>query len=198
MMMQEFTERTGVTPTFQEYRDIEAEYYAFDGGKDAFCKAWMAASGPVKLYAARAHRIEKLEGCLMEQRKDYEAQLKQLKARISALELDLEKELDWQDTDGAGTNMEQGRYEHLERCGRKLTEEEAKQLVHEEFGFDPELVEIIAEVSTYQVNKYHQLRKKETFERVPCYEATDWNYVRFNCRGWQYEMVNGQLRNYCC
>lgn len=198
MMMQEFTERTGVTPTFQEYREIEVEYYAFDGGKDAFCKAWMAASGPVKLYAARAHRIEQLEGCLMEQRKDYEAQLKQLKARISALELDLEKELDWQDTDGAGTNMEQGRYEHLERCGRKLTEEEAKQLVHEEFGFDPELVEIIAEVSTYQVNKYHQLRKKETFERVPCYEATDWNYVRFNCRGWQYEMVNGQLRNYCC
>ena len=125
MMMQEFTERTGVTPTFQEYRDIEAEYYAFDGGKDAFCKAWMAASGPVKLYAARAHRIEQLEGCLMEQRKDYEAQLKQLKARISALELDLEKELDWQDTDGAGTNMEQGRYENLERCGRKLTEEEA-------------------------------------------------------------------------
>lgn len=66
MMMQEFTERTGVTPTFQEYRDIEAEYYAFDGGKDAFCKAWMAASGPVKLYAARAHRIEQLEGCLMD------------------------------------------------------------------------------------------------------------------------------------
>lgn len=183
MMMQEFTERTGVTPTFQEYRDIEADYYAFDGDKDAFCKAWVAAGGPVKLYADRAHRIE---------------QLKQLKARISALELDLEKELDWQDTDGAGTTMEQGRYEHLERCGRKLTEEEAKQLVHEEFGFDPELVEIIAEVSTYQVNKYHQLRKKETFERVPCYEATDWNYVRFNCRGWQYEMVNGQLRNYCC
>ena len=42
MMMKEFTERTGVTPTFQEYRDIEADYYAFDGGKDAFCKAWVA------------------------------------------------------------------------------------------------------------------------------------------------------------
>ena len=205
MMMQEFTERTGVTPTFQEYRDIEVDYYAFDGDKDAFCKAWVAAGGPVKLYAARAHRIEQLESCLMERGKDYEAQLKQLKTRIAALELDLEKELDWQDTDGAGTNMEQGRYEHLlAACTpghgdpRVLTEEEAKQLIHEEFGFDPEMVEIIAEVSTYQVNKYHQLRKKETFERVPCYEATDWNYVRFNCRGWQYEMVNGQLRNYCC
>ena len=198
MMMQEFTERTGVTPTFLEYQDIECEYYGFDGDKDAFCKAWVAAGGPAKLYAERVAYIDRLKDCLTEQRKEYEAEIGRLKARISELELDLEKELDWQDTDGVGTTMEQGRYEHLERCGRKLTEEEAKQLVHKEFGFDPELVEIIAEVSTYQVNKYHQLRKKETFERVPCYEATDWNYVRFNCRGWQYEMVNGQLRNYCC
>lgn len=205
MMMQEFTERTGVTPTFLEYKGIEDEYYGFDGDKDAFCKAWVAAGGPAELYTARAHRIEQLEGCLMEQRKDYEAQLKQLKARIAELEQDLEKELDWQDAKDTGTNMEQGRYEHLlAACApghgapHVLTTEEAKQLVHDEFGFDPELVEIITEVSTYQVNKYHQLRKKETFERVPCYEATDWNYVRFNCRGWQYEMVNGQLRNYCC
>lgn len=198
MMMQEFTERTGVTPTFLEYQDIECEYYGFDGDKDDFCKAWVAAGGPAKLYAERVAYIDRLKDCLTEQRKEYEAEIGRLKARISALELDLEKELDWQDTDGAGTNMEQGRYEHLERCGRKLTEEEAKQLVHDEFGFDHELVEIIAEVSNYQVNKYHRLRKKETFERVPCYEATDWNYVRFNCRGWQYEMVNGQLRNYCC
>lgn len=196
MMMQEFTERTGVTPTAWEWQEIEQRYCEFDGGKDAFCKAWMAASGPAKLYAARAHRIEQLESEMVEQRKAQEEEVKRLKARISALELDLERELDWKDTDGAGTTMEQGRYEHLERCGRKLTEEEAKQLVHEEFGFDPEMVEIIAEVSTYQVNKYHKLRKKETFERVPCYEATDWNYVRFNCRGWQYEMVNGQLRSY--
>lgn len=36
MMMQEFTERTGVTPTFQEYQVIEGRYYAFDGDKDAF------------------------------------------------------------------------------------------------------------------------------------------------------------------
>lgn len=205
MMMKEFTERTGVTPTFQEYQVIEGRYYASDGSKDAFCKEWVANGGPEKLYAARAHRIEQLESCLMERHREHEAEVKQLKARISTLELDLEKELDWQDAKDTGTNMEQGRYEHmLAACApghgdaHVLTTEEAKQLIHEEFGFAPELVEIITEVSTYQVNKYHQLRKKETFERVPCYEATDWNYVRFNCRGWQYEMVNGQLRNYCC
>jgi len=198
MMMQEFTERTGVTPTFLEYKGIEDEYYAFDGDKDAFCKAWVAAGGPAKLYAARAHRIEQLENCLGELRKEYWAEAKRLKARISELELDLEKELDWQDAKDTGTNMEQGRYEHLERCGRKLTVDEAKKEVADSFGFNPDLVEIVTVVHTYEVNKYHRLRKKETFERVPCYESTDWNYIRFNCRGWQYEMVNGQLRNYCC
>lgn len=82
-------------------------------------------------------------------------------------------------------------------CGHKLTVDEAKKEVADFFGFSPELVEIVTEVSTYQVNKHHRLRKKDTFERVPCYESTDWNYIRFNCRGWQYEMVNGQLRPYC-
>lgn len=197
MMMSEFTQRTGVYPTPWEYEKIEEQYYAFEGTKDAFCADWVAKDGPAKLYAARAHRIEQLEDRLMEQRKDYETQLKQLKARISELELDLEKELDWKDTDGAGTTMDQVRYEHLKLCGRKLTVDEAKKEVSDFFGFSPELVEIVKEVSTYQVNKYHRLRKKETFERVPCYESTDWNYIRFNCRGWQYEMVNGQLRPYC-
>lgn len=197
MMMSEFTQRTGVYPTPWEYEKIEEQYYAFEGTKDSFCADWVAKDGPAKLYAERVAYIDRLKDCLTEQRKDYEAEIGRLKAKISELELDLEKELDWQDADNTGTNMEQGWYEHLERCGRKLTVNEAKKEVADSFGFAPELVEIITEVSTYQVNKYHRLRKKETFERLPCYESTDWNYIRFNCRGWQYEMVNGQLRPYC-
>lgn len=29
-------------------------------------------------------------------------------------------------------------------------------------------------------------------------EATDWNYVRFDCACFMYELVNGELRFYCC
>ena len=203
MMIYEFTERTGVVPTYEEYELIQEKYYAFDGDKGAFCEAWMAGGEAEKLYESRVQQIEQLKDRLAEQRKEYEAELKQLKTKISALELDLEKELDWQDAEKIGTNMEQSRYEYLlAACApghgdpHVMTTEEAKQLIHEEFGFAPELVEIITEVSTYQVNKYHRLRKKNSFERVPCYEATDWNYIRFNCRGWQYEMVNGELYRY--
>ena len=41
MMMNEFTERTGYTPSFEEYHFIEQSYYDFDGDKDAFCKQWL-------------------------------------------------------------------------------------------------------------------------------------------------------------
>lgn len=40
MMMSEFIDRTGFTPTYEEYLKIEEAYYSFEGNKDAFCKAF--------------------------------------------------------------------------------------------------------------------------------------------------------------
>ena len=40
-MMSEFTQRTGVEPTFEESHYIAESYYEFDGNKDEFCKAWL-------------------------------------------------------------------------------------------------------------------------------------------------------------
>lgn len=78
-----------------------------------------------------------------------------------------------------------------------MSEDEARQLVAEEFGFNPERIEIITTVHTYEVNKHCQLRKAAAYTRQPLYDATDWNYVRFNVRGAgctrTYEMVNADL-----
>lgn len=41
MLKSEFIERTGYTPTAEEYHYIEESYYEFDGNKDEFCKQWM-------------------------------------------------------------------------------------------------------------------------------------------------------------
>lgn len=41
MMMHEFAEKTGYTPTDEEYAFIEQSYYDFNGDKDSFCKAWV-------------------------------------------------------------------------------------------------------------------------------------------------------------
>ena len=40
MLVSEFTELTGYAPTVEEYNEIESLYYAFDGDKFEFCKAW--------------------------------------------------------------------------------------------------------------------------------------------------------------
>lgn len=41
MMMSEFIDRTGYTPTSEEYAMIEESYYDFPGNKDEFCKQWL-------------------------------------------------------------------------------------------------------------------------------------------------------------
>lgn len=197
MMMSEFTQRTGVYPTPWEYEKIEEQYYAFDGTKDAFCADWVAKDGPTKLYAARAKYIEELESELSELGKAHHTTVKRMADRIAELTAELDKELEWKDSDSAGTRFEQSRYEELSSAGRVLTDALAKSKVAECFGFAPEMVDIIYSVKAYQMDKHHRLREKETFERPPVYNATDWNYIRFNVRGWQYEMVNGQLRPYC-
>lgn len=41
MMPSEFEERTGYTPSNEEYHYIEESYYDYNGNKDDFCKAWL-------------------------------------------------------------------------------------------------------------------------------------------------------------
>lgn len=134
---------------------------------------------------------------LKEQLKAAEAKVKAAEAKAEELEKALDKELEWHDCEG-GTTLEQERYEALAGSGRQLTEDEAKEEIYREFGFAKEKVTILHEVSTYEANRHHRMRKKQTFSRPPVYDATDWNYIRFNCSGWMYEMVNGELHSYTC
>lgn len=209
MMMSEFIERTGFQPLPFEYAKIEEAYYNFDGDKDAFCRAFVEADGEKKVYQARAAEIDRLNGKILEMDRASKRDGEVYEKRIADLQAQLDKELEWKPSEGTGTNMSQASYEDLLACctgdhgdPHVMSEDEARQLVAEEFGFNPERIEIITTVHTYEVNKHHQLRKAATFTRQPLYDATDWNYVRFNVRGagctWTYEMVNGELETYCC
>jgi len=201
MMLSEFTARTGFTPTEKEYDKIEEAYYSFDGDKDAFCRAFVQRGGEKKIYEARAIRIKELESQLLELEKQFKVDSDKQQRRITELETQLDKELEWKPSKGSGTNMDQASYERLRNAGREMTEAEAKELIAEEFGFAPDKIEILRTASSYEVNKYSQLRKAAEYERPPVYEATDWNYIRFNVRGcctMMWEVENGELRSYCC
>ena len=197
-MLSEFTKRTGFEPTPDEYEQIEAAYYDFDGDKDAFCQAFIDQGGALKVYEARAEEIRRLRAQAMEQEKQHEQDLADRDRRIAKLQAELDKELEWRPATSTGTNMEQTDYEHLARAGRIMTDQEAVDFIADECGFDPAKIKIIHTVKTYEVDKHRRLRVAAEYERVPTYEATDWNYVRFDCAFFMYEFINGQLYFYCC
>ena len=198
MMMSEFVERTGFQPTADEYEQIKSAYYNFDGDKDAFCKAFVEQGGELKIYKARAEEIARLRSQMLEIEKEHKREMADRDRRIDQLTAELDKELEWKPSTGTGTNMEQSRYEDLASSGRVMTDEEAKAFIADECGFAIEKIRILHEASTYEVNKHLRLRVAGTFDRAPVYDATDWNYVRFDCACFMYELVNGELRFYSC
>ena len=102
--------------------------------------------------------------------------------RIDELTAELDRELEWKPSDGAGTNMSQNDYAHLADCGKTMTDEEAKAFIADECGFAPEKIRILHEVNTYEVNKHSRLRKSGTFDRASVYESTDRkSYKRHPC-----------------
>lgn len=196
MMISEFIERTGFEPTADEYAKIEDAYYNFDGDKNAFCKAFVNGNGVSRICRARAEEISRLRSVILETEKQFKKEMADRDRCIEKLTADLDRELEWKPAN-AGTNMTQRDYEHLSHAGHTMTDEDAVAFIADECGFAPEKIRILHEVSSYEVNKHHQLRKSSTYERTPVYESTDWNYVRFDCARVMYELVNGELRFYC-
>ena len=190
MMIQEFEQRTGYYPTLEEYEAIERAYMEFDGDKDAFCKAYKKNADGI------AERIQREANMAHFRAADEAAkELKALKARIAELEKDLDRELEWRphvDTH----NYQQERYEELRDAGgtRVLSDEEAKDLLYDWYGFAREKVKIYHPLPALEVNRHGRLRKCGEIDRRPLYNATDWNYIRFDCGCMTYELVNDELR----
>lgn len=203
MMREEFEQRTGIFVTGTLYEAIERRYIDMDVDKDSFCKQYKSNKNGLAESIQREADMEvwKREDAENAKYKALEKELETIKEscekKVAELQKKLDKELEWKPCSG-GTTYEQDRYEKLASCGdtKELTDSEAKSLIYQEFGFAPEKIRIIAEVNTYEANKYHQMRIVDRYARKALYNATDWNYIRFDCAGWQYEMVNGSLRNY--
>lgn len=198
MLIQEFIDRTGFEPTYDEYRKIEEDYYEFDGDKDAFCKAFVENGGEKKVYAERAAEIERLRSNILEMDKQFKDHCAKQEKKIASLQSELDKELEWKPSVGTGTWMSEDRYQHLKSSGKVMSEQEAVEFIADECGFAADKIRIVRSVATYEVNKYRQLRKAASYIREPVYESTDWNYVRFDCASFMYEYENGELRFYCC
>lgn len=201
MTIKEFTERTGFYPTYEHYKLIEKSYMDFDGDKDAFCKAYRTNENGLAAKIARETEcyIKDQTELGMHEHDAMEERLNAQQKEIEKLKAKLDAELEWTLCKSAGTQMKQRDYVELRENGftKVMTDEEAANFIAEELGFNAARVKIIHTVKTFEINRHHWMRVAETYDREPCYGSTDWNYVRFDVNGVEYEYIDGQLVLYC-
>ena len=206
MLISEFQNLTGIYPSANQYSVIEKFYSESKEDKHEFCEKYKFNADFLAERIQTA--VNKLE---QEREKDFASRLYELNSRIEELEKALEREqktsahlrtqldeeLDWHPAEHTGTNMKQSDYEEL--ASQRVApedEENAKYMLSSLFGFIEDLIVIHHHAETFEVNKYHRIRRKETYQRDPYYAASDWNYIRFDCAGMQWELVNGELLPY--
>ncbi len=211
MTLQEFTDRTGFYPDDALFKAIESRRLFAAKDKEIFCKAYKEnKSGLAEAIQREANTaIRRTE-------QGYTAKLARLTRQLDETQKDLaeaykefNKELEWRPYYSYGSDMSQEEYNELEEiCTgmdgelKAMSEAEAKELIAEEFGFSPDKIEIVDAVHTYEINRHGELRKASEYKRPPLYGSSDHNYIRFNVRCaatiWHYEMINGELEEYCC
>lgn len=195
MNIKEFSDRTGFYPSFELYTVIEAHYMEQSGDKDAFCKAYKEnADGLAEKIQQEAAMLSlNNQSRAIAAANELRLENETLKEQAERLLAQLEREQEWKPC-GHNSSMKDDDYARLCQSGRTMTDDEAVELIASEFGFAPEKIVILRKLPTYEVSCHRQLRQKGEIDRPPVYEATDWNYVRFDCAGWSYEMIDGQLR----
>ena len=189
MMREEFEELTGIFPSNELYAQIETAYMDYKDDKTAFCDAYVQnLNGLAEKIQMAANQAS------VKKHDEQEAIIKDSAMRISMLEKALENELEWKSTEIEG-NVSQNDYNALAQAAgtRKLSDEEAKEMLYNQYGFAKEKITILHTVPKYEVNRHRKLRKVGEFDRVPLYNSTDWNYIRFDCGCMTYELFNDSL-----
>lgn len=128
-----------------------------------------------------------------DKRKALEVWIAKLEGEVKFLAEKLEREEEWRPYEDEA-NVRQADYEALKKRCDVLTDEAAKDLIADEYGFSARKVEIRHEVETLRINRHQVVRTVGTIKRLPLYFADDMNYIRFNVCGVAYELYNGGLR----
>lgn len=197
MMIQEFEKLTGIEVNQAEYAVIEQMYYDFNGDKTAFCKKFVKENGLIKVLRELAEGYEgtasSLEAQLKAEREHFETYSRDMISAVEKLKKELEKEQEWEPYEYS-ENAKQADYEKLANAGaRELTDSEAVEMLADWWGFQPSRIKIIRTVNKIEKNRHGACRRCGEYDRKPLYDATDWNYIRFDCGMMTYEMINGEL-----
>lgn len=147
----------------------------------------------------RAEAAEKKYRAAIQERDDARKAAKAAQQIVEQLNKKLEREQEWKPYE-TKENVSQSDYDKLVKQSdtRYLTDEEAKELLYNWYGFAKEKITILSSVPVYEINRHRQLRRTGGVERKAAYNSTDWNYIRFNCGAVAYELHNDTLRFFIC
>ena len=193
MLRSEFEILTGIYVTDDMYKFIEGAYMQLKVDKSVFCERYKNnKDGLAQVIQQEANRRKLLndEEVLNENCR--------LHDKIKRLEAELDKEKEWEPYEVCAMNWAD--YEALAKSGRRLDAKEAVSRIAEEFGFASDKITVITTMPLYKKNRHGMIQRCGTQERPPVYDATDYNYIRFDVRTagatYRWEMVNGELEPY--
>lgn len=201
MLLSEFERATGIYPDSLLYEEIEREYADKKWeDKHDFCAAY---KGNIDGLAEKIQRIaneriwkqdEKHRSAMAESSRRVE----DLYRKCIELQEQLDKELEWKPSENAGTNLSEEKYLNLSNSAATdvMSEDLAKEYLYRNFGFAREMIMLVSEVCTFEVNRHKRLRVGARYKRKPLYCSSDYNYIRFDCAGNQWEIIDGELVPY--
>ncbi|MEG0901369.1 MAG: hypothetical protein RSG96_04565, partial [Clostridia bacterium] len=198
MLKSEFEKLTGFYPTQELYAAIEADYAAFDGDKNEYCKAYKANADGL---AEKIQRTVDMKA--IEREREIAEHIKALESGIADFKKALEREAEWKPYESK-YNAKQADYAKLangiaDRSAHYMTDAEAVEWICTECGFDRSRITILHEIDKMEINRHNVCRKTgEKIDRRPIYCATDCNYVLFNIAYRNYEIWDGELELFYC
>ena len=198
MRLKEFEELTGIYPSAELYAEIEKVYLEKEMDKDTFCKRYCEnTNGIAEVIRCRAdERMAKQQKQQLAEKQELVKKVESLKKTIEQLDERLWREEEWEPYQMS--DMASKAYEELRKSSgaKVLGKEEATRWISREFGFEYDKIRVLTEIPLYERNRHHVVVSHGMEKRVPVYQATDWNYCRFDVQGWKYEVVDGELYLY--
>ena len=174
----------------QEWKPYEDADAVSQADYDELCKAYKKNANGI------AERIRReVNAAAFKESRQHTADLTRRDIEIGRLKKQLEREQEWKPYEDADA-VSQADYDELATSGGtdKMTDDEAKALLYNWYGFAKEMVVILRTAPIYEINRHRQLREVGAVDRAPLYNATDWNYIRFTCGRMSYELYNDTLR----
>lgn len=199
MMKNEFEKLAGRRVSGFEYSFIEKMYYEYKGRKEEFVNALLSDEDGIQGRLAMMID-ERVSEIASEAREPYAKKVQELEGLLhskmrenSELNRELERALKFEPYERSSMNDCEYHVLVNDECSKELTVEEAGEFISKEFGFELSKIYVFLTIKSYAKDCLGRLHVMGEKERAPIYNATDWNYVRFDVSGMSYECVDGTL-----